>query len=107
MSTPTVLQAQLKELSISLSKIQPLIDQLRSFTPNADKGDEVRVELGSEIHSGLKDAEEELELLRIDVESLGPISDGKRKISIATGEKENEKERVIALAGRLADDLKK
>ncbi|KAJ5220271.1 hypothetical protein N7468_009475 [Penicillium chermesinum] len=107
MSTPTVLQARLKELSTNLGKIQPLINQLRNFSPSIDKGDEVRLELGSEIHAGLKDAEEELELLRIDVDALGPIVDNRRKVSISAGEKDNEKERVISLAERLEQDLKK
>lgn len=107
MATPTPLQTRLKELSHTLGNIQPLIDQLRSFTPSADKGDEARVELGSEIHTSLKDAEDELELLRIDVEALGGISDNKRKAPITSGEKESEKERVIALAERLATELKK
>ncbi|KAJ6157714.1 hypothetical protein N7470_005306 [Penicillium chermesinum] len=87
MSTPTVLQARLKELSTNLGKIQPLINQLRNFSPSIDKGDEVRLELGSEIHAGLKDAEEELELLRIDVDALGPIVDNRRKVSISAGRK--------------------
>lgn len=100
------LQGRLKELSATLGQTKPLIDQLRNYTPS-EKGDEARVQLGAEIHAGLKEAEDELELLRIEVEALGTSSDNRRKKSVASGEKEAEKERVVIMAGRLADDLKK
>ena len=106
MST-AALQARLKELSVSLGKIQPLVDRLRNFTASVGQGDEARVELGAEIHAGLKDAEEELELLRVEVETLETGSDARRKTSVASGEKEAERERVVAMAGRLAQDLKR
>lgn len=106
MSTIATLQARLKELSTTLGQIRPSIDKLRNFTP-AEKGDEERVELGAEIHAGLKDTEDELELLRIEVEALDSGSDNRRKHSIASGEKDAEKERVVMMTGRLADDIKK
>ncbi|KAJ5769348.1 hypothetical protein N7520_003907 [Penicillium odoratum] len=106
MSTTGALQGRLKTLSASIVQIQPLIDQLRNFTPT-ENGDEARLELGAEIHAGLKDAENGLELLRIEVEALDSGSDSRRRQSVASGEKEAEKERVVMLAGRLADDLKK
>ncbi|KAJ5725807.1 uncharacterized protein N7483_007164 [Penicillium malachiteum] len=106
MSTTVALQARLKELSATLNQVRPLIDQLRNFNPT-ETGDEGRVELGAEIHAGLKDAEDELELLRIEVEALGTGSDTRRRQSVTTGEKEAEKERVVMMAGRLAEDLKK
>lgn len=83
-----------------------MIDQLRNFTPT-ENGDEARLELGAEIHAGLKDAEDGLELLRIEVEALDLSSDTRRRQSVATGEKEAEKERVVTMAARLAEDLKK
>lgn len=106
MST-AALQARLKELSATLGQISPVIDRLRNTTSSADQGDEVRVELGAEIYAGLKDAEGELELLRVEVEALDTGSDNRRRTSVATGDKEAEKERVIAMAGRLADDFKR
>lgn len=106
MSTIVALQARLKELSATLGQIRPSIDKLRNFTP-AENGDEARVELGAEIHAGLKDTEDELELLRIEVEALDSGPDYRRKHSIASGEKDAEKERVVMLAGKLANDLKK
>ncbi|GLI76927.1 protein transport protein sec20 [Penicillium ochrochloron] len=107
MSTAAVLQARLKELSTTLGQIQPLVDRLRNFTASIGQGDEARVELGAEIHSQLKDAEGELELLRGDIEALDTGSDGRRKSAVNGGEKEAEKERVFAMAGRLWDDLKR
>ncbi|KAJ5115994.1 hypothetical protein N7456_000342 [Penicillium angulare] len=106
MSTIATLQARLKELSTTLGQIRPSIDKLRNFTP-AEKGDEERVELGAEIHAGLKDTEEELELLRIEVEALDSGSDNRRKHSVTSGEKDAEKERVVMTTARLADDIKK
>ena len=106
MSPTAALQARLKALSATIGQIQPLIDQLRNFTPT-ENGDEARLELGAEIHAGLKDAEDGLELLRIEVEALDSSSDNRRRQSVATGEKEAEKERVVTMAGRLAEDLRK
>ncbi|KAJ5555622.1 hypothetical protein N7535_008056 [Penicillium sp. DV-2018c] len=101
------LQARLKELSASLGQIHPLVDRLRDFTSSIGQGDEARLELGSEIHSRLKEAEQDLELLRVEVEALETCSDSRRKSSAAHGEKEIERERVASMAGRLAEELKK
>ncbi|KAJ5781011.1 hypothetical protein N7457_006171 [Penicillium paradoxum] len=107
MSPTTALQGRLKELSTSLGQIQPLVDRLHDFTASIGQGDEARLELGSEIHSRLKEAEHELELLRVEVEALDTSSDSRRKSSAAHGEKEAERERVVHMAGRMADDLKR
>ncbi|KAJ5668422.1 uncharacterized protein N7477_006992 [Penicillium maclennaniae] len=107
MSSTAALQGRLKQLSASLGQLQPLLERLRNFTASIGQGDEARVELGSEIHSQLKDAEEELELLRVDVEALESTSDNRKKPFMVNGEKEAERERVIAMARRLADELKK
>jgi hypothetical protein len=107
MSTAAALQARLKELSTTLGQIQPLVDRLRDFTASIGQGDEARLELGAEIHSQLKEAESELELLRGDIEALDTGSEGRRKLSVNGGAKEAEKERVFAMAGRLADELKR
>jgi prefoldin subunit 5 len=99
------LQTRLKDLSTSLAQVHTLITRLRNFTTAVGQGDEARVELGTEIHSLLKDAEEELELLKVEVEALEPVTDSRRKA--VDNEKELERERIVALAGRLAQDLKK
>lgn len=99
------LQKRLKDLSTSLTQVHTLITRLRNFTTAVGQGDEARVELGTEIHSLLKDAEEELELLKVEVETLEPVTDSRRKA--VDNEKELERERIVALAGRLAHDLKK
>ncbi|KAJ5624221.1 hypothetical protein N7510_000530 [Penicillium lagena] len=108
MSTTSALQTRLKELSSTLGEIQPLVDRLNTFTASIGQGDEARVELGSEIHARVKEAEEELELLRVEVEALDSGTSDRRRRSLAgNGDKEAEKERVVALAGRLAADLKR
>lgn len=108
MSTTSSLQTRLKELSSTLGEIQPLVDRLRTFTTSIGQGDEARLELGFEIHARVKEAEEELELLRVEVEALDSGTGDRRRRSLAgNGDKEAEKERVAALAGRLAADLKR
>ncbi|KAE8386543.1 hypothetical protein BDV23DRAFT_175342 [Aspergillus alliaceus] len=105
MSTIAVLQGRLKELSTFLAQIHPLVSRLRNFTTAVGQGDEARLELGTEIHSLLKEAEAQLELLKVEVEALETAPEGRRKGQ--DNEKELERERVVATAGRLAEDLKK
>ncbi|CAG7932930.1 unnamed protein product [Penicillium olsonii] len=107
MSPTAALQGRLKELSTAQSNIQPLVTRLHEFTASIGQGDEARLELGAEIHSQLKDAEQELELLRVEVEALGVGIDTKKRQSAAHGEKEAEKERIATMAERLAADLKR
>ena len=106
MSSVAALQARVKELSNTLGQIQPLLDRLRNFTTSIGQGDEARLELGAEIRAQLKDAEVEFELLREEVNALKSDSSGWKK-SVADADKESEKERVIAMTGRLEDDLKR
>lgn len=105
MSATTSLQARLKEISNTLGQTQVLLDRLRNFTPSIGQGNEARVELGAEIHDQLKAAEAELELLNGEIYTPDPSSDGRRK-SAVNGDKETERERVKAVAERLAVDLK-
>ncbi|KAL4951739.1 hypothetical protein BDW69DRAFT_186100 [Aspergillus filifer] len=105
MPTVSALQTRLKELSTALAQINPLVSRLQNFTTAIGQGDEARLELGGEIHSRLKDAEDELELLKDDVDALETAPDTRKKS--LDSEKETEKERVIALARRLANDLKR
>lgn len=104
MST-VALQARLKELSAALGQIHPLIDRLRNFTASIGQGDEARLELGSEVHARLKDVEEEMELLRDEVEALESGPESRQKA--VDSAKEAERERVVSLAGRLEGDLKR
>lgn len=105
MSSISALQSRLKELSTALAQIHPLVERLRNFTTAIGQGDQARLELGQEIHGLLKEAEEEMELLRVEVEALETSIEGRRKG--VDNEKELERERVVALAGRLGDELKK
>ncbi|CAG7993477.1 unnamed protein product [Penicillium salamii] len=107
MSPTAALQGRLRELSAAQGDIQPLVTRLHDFTTSIGQGDEARLELGAEIHSRLKDAEQELELLRVEVEALDIGTDTKKRQSAAHGEKEAERERIVAMAGRLAEDLKR
>ncbi|KAJ5357961.1 Sec20 [Penicillium brevicompactum] len=107
MSPTTALQGRLKELSAAQADIRPLVTRLHDFTASIGQGDEARLELGAEIHSRLKDAEQELELLRVELEALGIGNDTRKKVSAVHGEREAEKERIVAMAGRLAEDLKR
>lgn len=105
MSTTTALHTRLKELSAALGQIHPLVNRLRNFTTSVGQGDEARLELGTEIHGMLKAAEEQMELLRVEVEALESGMENKRKG--LGSEKEEERERVVVLAGRLVEDLRR
>ncbi|PTU17549.1 hypothetical protein P175DRAFT_0512274 [Aspergillus ochraceoroseus IBT 24754] len=105
MSSISILQSRLKELSTALAQIHPLVSRLGNFTTAVGQGDEARLDLGGEIHSRLKDAEDELELLKVDVDVLESTVDTRRKGLDA--EKELEKERVVSSTRRLTDDLKR
>ena len=79
-----------------------------SFQPgslplNSDEGD-VRVELSAEIHESLKQLEEELELVKQEVEELtaGTVSSARRRDS----EKDRERSRLAVQVARLGEDLK-
>lgn len=69
----------------------------------SDDGD-VRLELSAEIHETLKGIEEELELLRQEVEDVTQqtAAIGRRRDST----KENERSRLAVLLARLTEDLK-
>lgn len=107
MSSLHPLQTRLKNLSASLNDIQPLIDRLRNFTHAIGQGDEARLELGSEIHSRLKEAEEEMELLRVEVDMLESAGTARRRGSGDPDDRDAERKRVVSLAEKLAADLKR
>ncbi|KAH1487398.1 hypothetical protein LV164_002744 [Aspergillus fumigatus] len=105
MASTAALQARLKELSIALAQIHPLIDRLRNFTVAIGQGDEARLELGQEIHGSLKEAEEQMEILKVEVDALETGNESGRKG--VDNAKELEKERIVSLAGRLAEEMKR
>ncbi|KAL1968296.1 hypothetical protein VTN77DRAFT_2131 [Rasamsonia byssochlamydoides] len=106
MSSTHVLQTRLKEVSASLNEVHTLVNRLKNFTASIGQGDEARLELGAEIHARLKEAEEEMELLKVEVEILESTGTTKRK-GAETGEKDAEKRRVVGLAERLTEELKR
>ncbi|OKL57609.1 hypothetical protein UA08_07295 [Talaromyces atroroseus] len=100
------LQARLKDTASSLGETKPLIERLRNFTHAIGQGDEARLELGAEIHSRLKNVEDEMEILNVEVESLEEPGQSRRKGN-ENMEKSAERKRVIGLAERLTADLKR
>lgn len=101
------LHQRLQALADSYKDTLNLIQQLRTFSaascPDANP-DERRVDLASEIHDGLKEQEDTLEILRqeLDDDSI-PMQ---RRASLAGGDRENERERNADLLARLTEDLK-
>jgi protein transport protein SEC20 len=109
--TTQTLTTRLTALTESNKTVGQLIQRLAKldFQPGSqplsgEEGD-VRLELSAEIHDTLKGIEEELELLRQEVEDVLQQSSGvlgKRKASL----KEGERSRLAVLLARLTEDLK-
>ena len=110
-STTQTLTNRLNALSESNKSVLQLIQRLSKLdfqpgsTPlNAEEGD-ARLELSAEIHETLKGIEDELELLRQEVEDVlqqGTGSLGKRRDS----SRESERSRLAVLLARLTEDLR-
>ena len=109
-ATTQTLTTRLSTLSDSNKAVQQLIQRLAKldFQPgsqplNSEEGD-IRLELSAEIHESLKGVEEELELLKQEVEDLvnASASSGRRKDSSRDG----EKSRLAVLLARLTEDLR-
>ncbi|EMD66926.1 hypothetical protein COCSADRAFT_33845 [Bipolaris sorokiniana ND90Pr] len=109
-STIQSLTTRLTALAESNKAVGQLIQRLAKldFQPGSQPLDpadgDVRLELGAEIHETLKGIEEELELLRQEVEDItlqGGIA-GRRR----DGSKESERSRLAVLLARLTEDLK-
>jgi protein transport protein SEC20 len=110
-STTQTLTTRLTTLTDSNKSVGQLIQRLAKldFQPgsqplNGEEG-EVRLELSAEIHENLKSIEEELELLRQEVEDVlqqGSGLLGKRRDSA----RESERSRLAVLLARLTEDLK-
>jgi protein transport protein SEC20 len=109
--TTQTLTTRLTALTESNKSVGQLIQRLAKldFQPgsqplNGEEGD-VRLELSAEIHESLKSIEEELELLRQEVEDVlqqGSGGFGKRRDS----SREGERSRLAVLLARLTEDLK-
>lgn len=109
--TTQTLTTRLVALTESNKSAGQLIQRLAKldFQPGSQplSGEEadVRLELSAEIHETLKGIEDELELLRQEVEDVvqqGPGAVGKRRDS----SKESERSRLAVLLARLTEDLK-
>lgn len=108
------LSARLSTLSESNKTTLHLIQRLSklNFQPGSvplvasggDEGDDVLTELSSEIHESLKQQEEELELLKQDVEEAS-LSGGSRKRR--ESDKGRDQTRLHLQVVRLGEDLKK
>jgi protein transport protein SEC20 len=108
-STIQTLTTRLTALAESNKAIGHLVQRLAKldFQPGSqplstDEGD-VRLELSAEIHESLKGIEEDLELLRQEVEDvIGGNSSARRRDSKTEG----ERSRLAVLLARLTEDLK-
>lgn len=104
MNPSTSLESRLAALSHTHKQTIPLINRLQNTSPtDIGQGDEARLELAAEIHARLKDMEEEMEILRVEVDGLEGLG-GRRR---GNGEKDAEREKVAVVAGRLEEDLKR
>ncbi len=108
---------QAMQLIQRLSKLQPhSANPSGTSTPaqgsniyeKLDSPDDIRADLSAEIHEGLKQQEEELELLTQDVEDVILPDGNRRQGSIIDLENESERDsaRLSARCIRLAEDLR-
>ncbi|CAI6280136.1 unnamed protein product [Periconia digitata] len=118
-STTHTLIARLTALSDQNKAIQQLVQRLAKldFQPgsqplNGDEGD-IRLELSAEIHETLKGVEEDLELVRQEVEDFLGVAAantttgfGSRRDRVKEGPRDSEKSRLAVLLARLTEDLK-
>ncbi|KAI1920656.1 Protein transport protein sec20 [Ophidiomyces ophidiicola] len=100
--TSLPLQRRLAPLSTTHRQTIPLIRRLQNWCATPGQGDEARVELGAEIHLRLKEMEDEMELLRVDIEPLEADCGRKRE----NEEKEMERERILTMTRKLESDMK-
>ena len=108
-STAHALSTRLTALSDDNKAVRDRIQRLAKldFQPgsqplNAEEGD-IRLELSAEIHESLKGIEEELELLRQEVDDFVETGNsGRRRDST----KDGERSRLAVLLARLTEDLR-
>lgn len=106
--TTTQFSQQLSQLSESLKATNSLITRLSklSFQPGSeplDSENTVRVELAQDIHEGLKQLEEDLELLKQEAEDLTVVSPGQKR---RDSERDRDRARLAAQVARLGEDLR-
>lgn len=119
MTSTQHLTASLATLTESLKSTNTLITRLAQLTfppgaePLDDEGNSVRVELAQDIQEGLKQLDEDLELLRGDIEdsTVAPKTPTTARLnrgSVSLNSKDQERERLNfqLQATRLTDDLK-
>ena len=129
-SLPSLI-SRLNSLTSAHRQTQSLIQRLQklsspSLIPEEDElyDPDARIEIASDIQSSLKEQEDELEILRLDVEDLLPTGTngsavgnaGSRWVGGASAagtgrpkrdnERDNEKERIAAQVHKLLEDLK-
>ena len=116
MTSATHLTASLANLTDSLKTTNTLITRLArlTFPPGAepldDEGNSVRIELAQDIHEGLKQLEEDLELLRGDIKDSTPATKTPaggllHGSSTRPSTKGQERERLGVQVARLGEDL--
>ncbi|EQL38601.1 hypothetical protein BDFG_00169 [Blastomyces dermatitidis ATCC 26199] len=96
------LQTRITSLSTTHKQTIPLIQRLQNLPATPGTGDDARLELAAEIHLRLKEMEEQMELLRVELEQLESSWNRKRE----SGVMEAERERVVVVVGKLEEDLK-
>ncbi|OJD09968.1 hypothetical protein ACJ73_09996 [Blastomyces percursus] len=96
------LQTRITSLSTTHKQTIPLIQRLQNLPSTPGTSDDARLELGAEIHLRLKEMEEQMELLRVELEQLEYSRNRKRE----SGVMEAERERVVVVIGKLEEDLK-
>jgi protein transport protein SEC20 len=117
MTSTAHLAASLVSVTDSLKSTNTLITRLArlTFPPGAepldDEGNSVRIELAQDIHEGLKQLEEDLELLRGDIEDStptvkAPATGRLRSGSVRHSNRGQEHERLGTQVVRLGEDLK-
>ncbi|PGH23877.1 hypothetical protein AJ80_02126 [Polytolypa hystricis UAMH7299] len=109
------LESRLSSLSATHKQTTPLIHRLQNFSSTPGAGDDARVELGAEIHLRLKEMEEEMELLRVEIEQLEATSfaaGGRKRGENGGGgggggdSDAAERDRMVAVMGTLEEDLR-
>lgn len=110
--TTQAFNARLTPLFDSLKQTQQLTTRLSKFpaqpgasASNPDEGG-ARVELSAEIHQGLKEQEEDFELLRQEVEDQTSTSSWSSSVRRRDIGKDSQKTDLAAQITRLGDDLK-
>ncbi|PGH14899.1 hypothetical protein AJ79_02762 [Helicocarpus griseus UAMH5409] len=114
MASPA-LESRITALSTTHKQTIPLIHRLQNLPTTPGTGDDARLELGAEIHLRLKEMEEQMELLRVELEQLDSTTSTRSSNwrrgdngsgSGGAGTKEAERVRVVVVVGKLEEDLK-